>query len=528
MSTKHNLVTSKNNENYNWIIFILGVIGFFDAAYLTYKHYDNSIVPCSTNLFIDCGKVLESQYAVMFGFPLAAWGMLFYATVLTLAFVAAYMPKHYKVKMMLFYTTVLGMLFSVYLVYLQLVVIQSICLYCMLSAFTSISLYVAARFVYIQDYRRLFLTKSAVLYKYFVKPVLFQFDPEFIHNRFMLKGNLLGTFALTRTLARYFHFYRDDKYLKQHLGNAVVHLPVGLSAGFDYEANITQITPEIGFGFHTVGTITNLPYQGNEKPRLGRLPKSKALLVNKGYKNLGADATIQKLEQLHFKIPIGISIGQSNRQDKIKTVKDAVEDIKTCFLKFEQSKVKHKYYELNISCPNLNSDIHFYEPSALKQLLDTLVKLKITRPVLAKMPIELDNKHFLAITDTLSSYHSLITGIIIGNLQKNRTDETLDQDEVSKWKRGNFSGKPTFKRSNELITLARKTYNNRFIIVGCGGIFSAEDAYEKFKAGATFVQLITGMIFEGPQLITSINRGIVEMMKNNGIKHVSEIYKTKP
>ncbi len=113
-------------------------------------------------------------------------------------------------------------------------------------------------------------------------------------------------------------------------------------------------------------------------------------------------------------------------------------------------------------------------------------------------------------------------GVIFGNLQKDRKDPSFDAAEIEKAGKGNFSGKPTYARSNGLIRLAYKKYKERFVIVGCGGIFSAEDAYTKIKLGATLLQLITGMIYEGPQLIAQINMGLEELLKRDGYTHISQ------
>jgi dihydroorotate dehydrogenase len=115
-----------------------------------------------------------------------------------------------------------------------------------------------------------------------------------------------------------------------------------------------------------------------------------------------------------------------------------------------------------------------------------------------------------------------VSGVIFGNLQKNKQDSSLDQKEVARFAKGNFSGKPTEKRSNELISLAYKTCGEKLIVIGCGGVFNAEDAYKKIKLGASLVQMITGMIFEGPQVISDINLGLVKLLKTDGYKNISE------
>ena len=136
------------------------------------------------------------------------------------------------------------------------------------------------------------------------------------------------------------------------------------------------------------------------------------------------------------------------------------------------------------------------------------------------MPIEKTDRETLNLLEVISKYK--IAGVIIGNLQKNRKDPSFVKEEVKKWKVGNFSGKPTFNRSNELIRIAYKKFGKKLIIIGCGGIFSADDAYTKIKLGASLVQLITGMIYQGPQLIAQMNLELIDKLKSDGIKNIKE------
>jgi dihydroorotate dehydrogenase len=265
--------------------------------------------------------------------------------------------------------------------------------------------------------------------------------------------------------------------------------------------------PEVGFGFITIGTITLEPYAGNPKPRLGRFPKSKALLVNKGLKTIGARAVISKLKNLTFTVPIGISIGATNRA--YKNSQEQIDNYYQCFQLFEESKVSHSYYELNISCPNTFGGEPFTTISRLDKLLTTLNKLKISRPVYIKMPIDLSEEDILNLLNASQKYR-FISGVIFGNLTKDHNNPHVHPDDSKLWAKsiGNLSGAPTFHRSNQLIALTKKHFAKRFTIIGCGGIFSTQDAQTKLDLGADLVQLITGMIYQGPQLIVEINRSL--------------------
>lgn len=364
------------------------------------------------------------------------------------------------------------------------------------------------------------------VYKNFAKRILFLFDPEFVHEFIVSSAELLGkSKMITNLLSKLFN--TNSSFLKQKIAGINFNNPIGLAAGFDYDAKLTQILYSIDFGFQTVGTITNFPYEGNPKPRLDRLPKSKSLMVNKGFKNKGAKEISEKLSKMNFKIPLGISIGVTNpgksfkqRESSLGGQKSAIADILSAFKEFEDLSIKNSYYELNISCPNLMINVSFYPPKKLDELLIAVDKLNLKKPIFIKMPINETNNQTLKMLEIISKHK--IKGVIFGNLQKDKTDKSLNKDEVKKFKKGNFSGKPTEKRSNELISLAYKNYGKKLIIIGCGGIFSAADAYKKIKLGATLVQLITGLIFEGPALIATINKELIELLKQDGYENISK------
>ena len=355
------------------------------------------------------------------------------------------------------------------------------------------------------------------LYRLILSKIIFLFNSELTHNAMVNIGELFGKVFFLKKLTALL-FSTKSKVLSQAIKGINFENPIGLAAGFDYEGKLTQILPSIGFGFGTVGTITNLPYDGNPKPRLARLLKSKSLLVNKGFKNKGIDYIVNKFATYDFNIPIGISIGQTNT-DKFSQ-KQAADDILECFKKAEQGNLKNSYYELNISCPNLNSKVSFYDPTKLDYLLSQLEKLNIKKPIFIKMPIDRSDNEILSMLNVIVK--NKIVGVIFGNLQKNRNNPVLDKEEIKKYTVGYFSGKPTWDRSNQLIKLAYKNFKNKLIIIGCGGVFSGKDAYEKIRLGASLVQFITGLIFEGPQLAGQINSDLITLLKKDGFKNISQ------
>lgn len=512
----------KKNSFLKAFLPILPFAGLIDAFLLTLSHYNYIFLPCHIGLFSDCGKVLNSSYSIVFGIPLALIGVIHYivTSIVCLLIIFTNKKTYIRVGILLSYISIIS---SMYFVFLQAIVLHAYCQYCLISALICLTFFIFMQFLYKYDTKWMITKTISIVYKNFIKPFFFQIDPETIHAAMTKTGNLLpkipGISYITSSI-----FQINDKRLSQHIhGNTYLN-PIGLAAGFDYEADLTQILPSLGFGFQTVGTITKLPYEGNPTPRLGRLPQSLSLMVNKGYKNLGSKKTIEKLKAQIFSGVVGISIGRTNSQ-KLVTQTESVHDIIDAFESFEQSSLNHAYYELNISCPNLYGNITFYTPNNLKQLLTSVSKIGITRPIYIKMPISETNKDTLAMLEIISKYP--IHGVIIGNLQKNRSHPSLIPNEVIQFSLGNFSGKPTFERSNELISLCYKHFSKRFIIIGCGGIFSAQDAYEKIKRGASLVQLITGMIYEGPQLVSQINLELLELLERDRLTHISQAIGTK-
>lgn len=349
---------------------------------------------------------------------------------------------------------------------------------------------------------KLFLIKIfKIKYKFIIKPILFRFESETVHEWISEIGSSIKQNGF---IYKFIKFFFGQKYTtnKKVIDGITFNSPIGLAAGFDYDADLFHVMPALGFGFTTIGTVTNQSYEGNESPRLGRLPKSKALLVNKGFKSSGIDAILNKLKNTDFQIPTGISIGKTNIAS-INDKENAVKDIIDSFKKTLESRINFSYFEMNISCPNLHGDFSFYEKDNLEFLLEEIQKLNIQKPIYIKMPIEQTNEKILELLNIISNYN--INGVIFGNLQKNREDESIDQEEIKKYKKGYPSGKPTQKRSTELIRLTKDHFKDRFTIIGCGGIFNYEDAKEKLDAGADLLQLITGLIYGGPQLVSEVN-----------------------
>lgn len=505
------------------LLLLLSLAGLADSVYLTYEHFNKVIPPCTVNTFLpilsDCGKVLTSPYAIMFGIPLAVLGLIHYGSLSTWI-VSSLVTKKKIFRYFIVLQSIVGAIASLYFMYIQFGIIGSICIYCTISALVSFIIVAIVYRILKRERFELHTGVYAFFYQNFAKRFFFLLDAEFIHTVMVSRGKFLATTPLMKFVGSKL-IYKDPS-LKQRAAGITFENPVGLAAGFDYNADLTEALYYLDFGFQSVGTITNMAYAGNPYPRLGRLPKSRSLMVNKGFKNKGAKVISEKLAGKKFLIPVGISIGATN-SGEIKTVDMAIKDVVSAFKTFEKAGVKNNYYELNISCPNLVNmkGLNFYSPKNLDGLLTAVGKLKIKKAVFIKMPIEKSNREVSVMMSTIAR-HKFVAGLIFGNLQKNRKDKSLIQSEVKKFKVGYFSGKACEERSNELIRFAYKKYRDRFVIVGCGGVFDGKDAYKKIKLGASLIQLITGMIYQGPQVISQINLELIELLKKDGYKNISE------
>ncbi len=355
----------------------------------------------------------------------------------------------------------------------------------------------------------------AWLYKHVAKPVYFRLDPEKVHDRMTAVGEFLGRHAVTKWItSRLFRY--DNQLLEQTIIGIRFSNPIGLAAGFDKNAQLMDILPSVGFGFEEIGSITGETCEGNPKPRLWRLPESKGLVVNYGLKNDGCEAIALRLGRKKFDFPIGTSIAKTNSPATVD-VGAGIADYEKAFRAFSSI---GQYFTVNISCPNAFGGEPFTDPARLELLLSRLDLIRTDKPIFLKLPVDLSIPELDALTAVADRYR--VHGIILSNLTKNRTRSEIKPEEIAGITKGGISGKPTFDASNVLIEHLYKTTGKRFVIIGCGGVFSAEDAYEKIKRGASLVQLITGMIFEGPQIIGEINRGLVRLMKRDGYNNIGE------
>lgn len=336
------------------------------------------------------------------------------------------------------------------------------------------------------------------VYKNIFKPIAFKLNPDFVHNQFTTIGEFLGRFRLTRKLTALIFLYKGDD-ISKVVDGVRYKTPILLSAGFDPDGRLVEILPSLSFGGEEIGSVTNYPTKGNDGQHYFRLKKNESIIVRKGLKNSGVKELVKNLKQKKKDMVWGISLARTNSKELSKLA-DGVEDYYNS-LKHLIANNMGDYYTINISCPNAYTGEDFANLENLGKLLEKLSTLKPNKPVYVKMPINLEWNKFREMVKMVLDYG--FQGIVMGNLNKNY-DMLKYRDEAPKEFKGGLSGKPCFDLSNELIRKTREEFGKNITIIGVGGIFSGQDAIEKFKAGADLVELITGVIFEGPMLIKNI------------------------
>jgi dihydroorotate dehydrogenase len=300
----------------------------------------------------------------------------------------------------------------------------------------------------------------------------------------------------------------EDKRLEREVFGLKFKTPVGLAAGFDKDAKLFNELSDFGFGFIEIGTLTPKPQDGNPKKRLFRLKSDSAIINRMGFNNGGVEAAILRLKENK-----GVLIGGNIGKNKITPNENATDDYVICF---EALYDYVDYFVVNVSSPNTPNLRELQEKEPLTKLLQTLQDLNdqkaVTfslsngKPILLKIAPDLTNEQLLDIIDIVKE--TKIAGVIATNTTISRDGLTSENKEEM----GGLSGKPLTKRSTEVIRFLSEKSNKSFPIIGVGGIHTADDAIEKLNAGASLVQLYTGFIYEGPQLIKDINKKILKAL----------------
>lgn len=299
-------------------------------------------------------------------------------------------------------------------------------------------------------------------------------------------------------------FELDDPRLEREVFGLKFKNPVGLAAGFDKDAKLIDEMAMLGFGFIEIGTLTPKPQEGNPQPRLFRLPQDEALINRMGFNNGGVMEAVERLKSRKSQVIVGGNIGKN----KVTPNENAVDDYLICL---EELHPYVDYFVVNVSSPNTPNLRDLQEKEPLKQLL-TAVKAandskSKPKPILLKIAPDLTDGQLDDIIEIVKE--TQIDGVIATNTTIDRSKLTTTASEVEAIGAGGVSGKVLKQRSTEVIRYLHQKSEAAFPIIGVGGIFSAEDAIEKLEAGASLVQVYSGMIYEGPGLIKKIKKGLL-------------------
>ena len=340
------------------------------------------------------------------------------------------------------------------------------------------------------------------MYKTLLKPLLFQLSPEKAHH-FTVK-----LLSITCKIPLVSHIFKSlftvkGEHLKHELFGLNFKNGVGLAAGFDKDGKYFKQMENLGFGFIEIGTVTPRPQKGNPQPRLFRLPKDEALINRMGFNNEGVDALVERLKSYKkTDLIIGGNIGKNKTTPNEK----AIDDYDICFKKLFPYV---DYFVVNVSSPNTPNLRALQDKEPLTRLLSHVQNLNVSKPnpkpIFLKIAPDLTDGQ---LDDIISIVKEVgITGIIATNTTIDRSGlQTKDQD-IEAIGNGGLSGKPVGQRSTEVIAYLHKNSKGQIPIIGVGGIRSAKDAQDKIDAGACLVQVYSGLVYEGPNLVKNILKG---------------------
>jgi dihydroorotate dehydrogenase len=365
-------------------------------------------------------------------------------------------------------------------------------------------------------------------YQSAIRPLLFsglKADPEWLNKQALTslewldsKAPLIVQQAARRTMERQYLF--EDDRLVQTLWGLKFNNPLGLAAGFDKNGVAAGLWSSFGFGFAEMGTVTLHGQEGNPEPRLFRLMKDQAVLNRMGFNNDGAEALADRLRSRAssgWGLPLGINLGKS----KVTPLEEAAEDYGGSFRLLKNC---GDYFVVNVSSPNT---AWLRSLQATEQLAPILQVLKDEntegKPILVKIAPDLADEEVAAVADLAMQYQ--LAGIIATNTTIRRDGletKLLSNGRELTAQAGGISGRPVRSRSTEVIGLIYQQTKGKLPIIGVGGIFTAEDAWEKITAGASLLQVYTGWVYEGPGMTKRVMKGLIKKLDAQGLKHISE------
>ncbi len=340
------------------------------------------------------------------------------------------------------------------------------------------------------------------MYRFFIRPILFLFPPEFIHNVITNKLRILAVIPGVKGILRSLYAARNSKPVEV----AGLKFPnrVGLAAGFDKNAKYFRELACFGFGHIEIGTLTPRAQPGNPKPRSFRLIRDKALINRMGFNNEGVKAAVRRLKKRGSK---GLVLGGNIGKNTATSNREAIYDYEKAFdLLYDHV----DYLVINVSCPNTGDLTDLQDKTLLERILTRLMEIKSAKspkkPVFLKISPDLSDKRVME-TVELTMKCSL-DGIVATNTTAERLNLSTPEEKLERIGYGGLSGTPIRNRSTEVIRIIHNYTQGRLPIIGVGGIMGAEDALEKLEAGASLVQVYTGFVYTGPSLVKKILKAL--------------------
>ena len=342
------------------------------------------------------------------------------------------------------------------------------------------------------------------MFKLFVKPILFLFDPERIHHIIVAVLKFARYIPGKMPIIKLIYSVNNPK-LERKLFGLTFKNPVGLAAGFDKNASIFNELACFGFGFIEIGSVTPKMQEGNPKKRLFRIVQDNAIINRMGINNLGVNEIVKNLKKRRTDIIIGGNMGKNTATSN----ENAIDDY---FINFKTLHPYVDYFVINVSCPNIGNLSKLQDEDFIIDLLKILEpyneKQTKVKPILLKISPDLNDKQLDGIIKLVNS--TSLSGVVATNTTTSRDNLTITEDKINAIGNGGLSGKPLKDKSTSVIKYLADKSNKSFPIIGVGGIMSAEDAIEKLNAGADLIQIYTGFIYQGPSLIKKINKKILE------------------
>ena len=363
-----------------------------------------------------------------------------------------------------------------------------------------------------------------------IRPLIFMMEPEQAHRTLKKAGVFLGNNKFLKSLTGLFFNYNHES-LNIEVDGINYRNPIGLSAGFDKDGELTKIYPSLGFGLAELGSFTGEVCPGNPGKRLFRMKKSKSIVVWYGLNNEGSEKISQRLADEDFgDLRVGINAANSNLTPEF-ILQDSISDYLKTMKLFKDI---GDYYDVNISCPNTQDGEPFVDKDNLDALLIAInkeIRPISDKPIYVKLAADMTLEEINIIVDACMEHG--MDGVVCTNLAKpefnseHRPEEYPTNRGLLPKGKGAMSGLPLQRISTNVIRHVYRRTRGQLTIIGVGGIFTARDAYEKITSGASLCHMITAMIFDGPQAMNEINRGLVKLLKADGFDSISQAVGSK-